>query len=232
MQLALMPSTIICSRSECCLRLLHATDECTQQRPPDAAIRAARLSPRLEAAQQLLKQSSLPSSRFLCLPLSGARLCRKAASRHACRRTPLLRVNLNDAAAVSAAPHACSDCACLPVVPYKPPMHAYRRTLTAEPTASTQQCLWCRCATLLIRHSIQLDCDAALTWIRAGPRPAAELAHNKTLQSKNRYLSVLHKSTRRVTCWYLSSSIKTIISGVRTRLDSGKTFEYCATAGR
>ena len=83
--------------------------------------------------------------------------------------------------------------------PTSPPMHAYRRPLTAEPTASTQQCLWCRCATLLIRHSIQLDCDAALTWIRAGPRPAAELAHNKTLQSKNRCLPALRKSTRRVT---------------------------------
>ena len=34
MQLALMPSTIICSRSACCLRLLHATDECTRQMQP------------------------------------------------------------------------------------------------------------------------------------------------------------------------------------------------------
>ena len=40
--------------------------------PPDAAIRAARLSPRPQAAQHLLKWSSLPSSRLLCLPLSGA----------------------------------------------------------------------------------------------------------------------------------------------------------------
>ena len=39
---------------------------------PDAAIRAARLSLRLQAAQHLLKRSSLPSSRLLCLPLSGA----------------------------------------------------------------------------------------------------------------------------------------------------------------
>ena len=36
--------------------------------PPDAAIRAAHLSLRLQAAQHL---SSLPSSRLLCLPLSG-----------------------------------------------------------------------------------------------------------------------------------------------------------------
>ena len=36
------PSTIICLRSACCLRLLHA---CRVMHPPDAAIRAARLSP-------------------------------------------------------------------------------------------------------------------------------------------------------------------------------------------
>ena len=40
--------------------------------PPDAAIRAARLSLRLQAAQHLLKRLSLPSSRLLCLSLSGA----------------------------------------------------------------------------------------------------------------------------------------------------------------
>ena len=76
-----------------------ATAECKlHTRCSDAAIRAARLSPRLEAAQHLLKQSnlpsSLPSSRLLCLPLSGARLCLKAA-------------------------HSCSDCACLPAFPDK-----------------------------------------------------------------------------------------------------------------
>ena len=63
------------------------------------------------------------------------------------------------------------------------PMHAYRRTphLTSESTASTLRCG----ATLLIRLSIQLDySDAAftLTLTRAGPMPAAESAHNKTLQ--------------------------------------------------
>ena len=36
-----------------------------------------------------------------------------------CRRTPLIRVNCADATAVVALPHACSDCACLPVVPDK-----------------------------------------------------------------------------------------------------------------
>ena len=39
---------------------------------PDAAIRAARLSLRLQAVQHLLKRSSLPSSRLLCLPLISA----------------------------------------------------------------------------------------------------------------------------------------------------------------
>ena len=43
--------------------------------PPDAGIRAASRSQRLEAAQQLLKWSSLPSSRLLCLPPSCAMLC-------------------------------------------------------------------------------------------------------------------------------------------------------------
>ena len=69
------PSTIICSRSACCLRLLHAY---RRKHPPDAATSATRLSPRLEAAQHLLKRSSLalPSSRLLCLPLS----CPKGSS--------------------------------------------------------------------------------------------------------------------------------------------------------
>ena len=80
--------------------------------------RAARLSPLLEAAQHLLKRSSLPASHLLCLPLIGAQLC-EAAPRHACRRTPLLRVNGADAAAFAELPCACSNCACLPVVPDK-----------------------------------------------------------------------------------------------------------------
>ena len=57
--------------------------------------------------------------------------------------------------------------------------------LCTESTASTLRRFWCRDATLLIRFSIQLDySDAAftLTLTRAGPMPAAELAHNKTLQ--------------------------------------------------
>ena len=89
------------------------------------------LNYRLEAAQHVFKRSSLPSSRLRCLTLSGAASCllclpagRQAAPRtaaHACRRNSLLRVNCADAAAVAAPPpHACSDFACLPVVPDKP----------------------------------------------------------------------------------------------------------------
>ena len=57
--------------------------------------------------------------------------------------------------------------------------------LTSESTASTLRRFWRRGATLLIRLSIQLDySDAAftLTLTLAGPMPAAESAHNKTLQ--------------------------------------------------
>ena len=134
-------------------------------RPPDAAIHAVRLSPHLEAAQHLLKRLSLPSSRLLCLPLICNRLCREAAPRHACRRTPLLRFNRADTAAVVALPRACSDC-------------ALRR----------------RDAALLIRHDIQIHYSNAAftsTVVQAGPRPAAESAHNMTLQliSKNKICS-------------------------------------------
>ena len=108
------PSTVICSRRACCLRLLlaNAPSRCS------AAIRAARLSPRLQAAL-LLPACACPSAGLqVCL----LRPCcaRKAAPRHACRRTPLLRVSCADAAAVAAPSHACLDCVYLPVVPDKP----------------------------------------------------------------------------------------------------------------
>ena len=63
--------------------------------------------------------SSLPSSHLLFLPLSGARLRRKAA-------------------------HACSDCACLPALPDK--LRLYTTVvgpLTSESTASTLLLLRC-----------------------------------------------------------------------------------------
>ena len=68
------------------------------------------------------------------------------------------------------------------------PLHAYRKTPLLRVhciDAATTPAVWCRGATLLIRLSIQLDYSDApftltLTW--AGPIPAAESAHNKTLQ--------------------------------------------------
>ena len=71
-----------------------------------------------EVARYLLKRLGLPHT--CCAHPSAAPGCaRKTAPRHACRRTPLIRVNCADAAAVAALPHTCSDCACLPVVPDK-----------------------------------------------------------------------------------------------------------------
>ena len=69
--------------------------------PPASAQPVYPLSLLLEAAQYLLKRSILPSSRLRC---------RKG---RACCRTPLLRVNRADAAAVAAMPPACLGCACL-----------------------------------------------------------------------------------------------------------------------
>ena len=48
--------------------------------PPDAAIRAASLSPRPQAVQHLHKCLSLPSSRLLCLSLNGAASCARKAT--------------------------------------------------------------------------------------------------------------------------------------------------------
>ena len=76
-QLALLqraPSTIICSRSACC------SSCCMRMHPPDAAIRAASLSPRPQAVQHLHKCLSLPSSRLLCLSLNGAASCARKAT--------------------------------------------------------------------------------------------------------------------------------------------------------
>ena len=70
---------------------------------PNAAIHVACLSLRLEATQPAILTPIVQRS-----PKSAC-CARKAARSLACRRTPLLRVNLP--------PHACSDCAWLPVVP-------------------------------------------------------------------------------------------------------------------
>ena len=66
---------------------LDAFDCYRRMRP---RIRAVRLSQHLEAAQHLLKQPSLPSSRLLRLTLSSAFCARTTAPRHACRRTTLI----------------------------------------------------------------------------------------------------------------------------------------------
>ena len=50
-------------------------------------------------------------------PSAAPGCARKTTPRHCCCRTPLIRVNCADAAAVATLPHAYSDCACLPVVP-------------------------------------------------------------------------------------------------------------------
>ena len=106
--------------------LTNAPSRCSH--PP------ARPTPRLG---HLLEWSSLPSSRLPCLPSESVAplVCRLRRTRHACLRTPLLRVTCADAAAVVAPPHACSGCAYLPAVPDKPRL--CHRPLTSESTALT-----------------------------------------------------------------------------------------------
>ena len=71
---------------------------------------------------------------------AGPSAARKAAPRHACRRTTLLRVICANAAAAAAPPHAGSECTCLPVVPDKPRRYLLvAGPLTSESTALT---LW------------------------------------------------------------------------------------------
>ena len=83
---------------------------------------------------------------------------------------------------------ACSDCACLPAVLDKQRLCTpVVGPLTSESTALTLLKLRRRGAALLIRHNIQMNSSNAafkLTLVLAGPRPAAESAHNKNLQSR------------------------------------------------
>ena len=72
---------------------------------PDLAVEPAMLTPAVPSPQRRRK---------------SAGCARQAASRSACHRTPSFLVNCAHIAAAAAPPHACSDCACLPVVPYKP----------------------------------------------------------------------------------------------------------------
>ena len=79
------------------------------------------------AASRRSHPRGLPARKPRCTCSSG-RACQphaccaypSTAPRHAWRWTPLIRVNCADATAVAALPHACSDCACLPVMPDKP----------------------------------------------------------------------------------------------------------------
>ena len=93
-------------------RLLLEADacECTLQMQPSARpvyLRAYR--PRSTCSSG---RACHPHACYVC-PSAGQQFCRllcarKAAPRHACRRTPLLRASCADAAAVAAPPHACS----------------------------------------------------------------------------------------------------------------------------
>ena len=97
------------------MRLLHAyrvlqTDapsRCSHAHGPSIP------GPGSPAAAQAVEPCACPSS--------APQVCRLRPKGHACRRTPLLRVNRADAAALAAPPHACSDYACPPVV--APRMH-------------------------------------------------------------------------------------------------------------
>ena len=71
---------------------------------PDLAVEPAMLTPAVPSPQRRRK---------------SAGCARQAASRSACHRTPSFLVNCAHIAAAAAPPHACSDCACLPVVPDK-----------------------------------------------------------------------------------------------------------------
>ena len=89
---------------------------------------------------------------------NSAGCARKGAPCHAYCRTPLLRVTCANAAATAAPPHACSDCACLPVVPDKPCLCTpVVGPLTSEFTALMLPWLLRRGASVLLRRSIQID---------------------------------------------------------------------------
>ena len=106
--------------------------------PPDAAIRAARLSPRLQpapAARAAPAQALEPGILTPAVPAperrhKSAGCAREAAPRHACCRTPLLRANCADAAAVcGSASRLLSLRLCLSACGARQasPLHSYRR---------------------------------------------------------------------------------------------------------
>ena len=130
----------------------------------DAAIRAARLSPRLQATQHLLKRQSLPSSRLPCLPLSGAASLPTVPERPL-PASPAVRP-LSSESAVSA-------------------LQRLRLRLTSAQTAPV--CLWCptsrasaRLSTLSSGHSPQSATESA-TWTL---RRSAPLSHCQSRSPK------------------------------------------------
>ena len=164
------PSTIICSGSACCFRLLHAY---RRMHPPDAAIREAYRSPRL-GSSAAPAWAVRPASLTPAVHTPQGRCCAtKTAPRHACHtcshRTPLIRVNCADAAAVAALLHAFSDCACLLVVLWHP-LHWYCG------------CCGAAAAPYLFDTAFKLTAASTATLVLASPRLAAESALNKTLQ--------------------------------------------------
>ena len=155
----------------------------------DAAIRAARLSPRLQAAQHLPERRACHPHACCACPSAAPQVYRLCLKGHDYRRTPLLRVNSAHAPAAAASPHVGSDSAfltssasaCLSSGPPPPsPLHGH----CGDPTAIATSALL-----LTGSHALLLEGSKPPTLFlqqlaRAGRRPAAESAHNKTLQSR------------------------------------------------
>ena len=100
------------------LTLLHANapSRCSHPHSQSIPAPAGRVAP-AQAVEPAILTPAVPAPEWR---RKSAGCARKASPLHACRRSPLLRVNCAHAAAAAAQPHACSDCACLPVMPDKP----------------------------------------------------------------------------------------------------------------
>ena len=114
----------------------------------------ARLSPRLEAAQHLLKRSSPPSSRLLFLPRSGAASLPDVPERPL-PATPAVGTLSSESTVPT--PRWCSDCACLPGCPRSRLCTPVVGPHTSESTASTLLPLQRRGAAQPFRRRIQID---------------------------------------------------------------------------
>ena len=202
-QLALQqsaPSTVICLRSACCLKLLHANAlfRCSHPRGPSIPAPASHAAP-AKAAEPAILTPAVPA------PQRGrksADCARKAAPSIACSTTPLLRVSCVGAAAVAAPPHVCSDCACLPVVPDKPRICTLVDVVVGPLTSECDRVRYMDAAAFSSPKSLPVTVsEVTSTQARrlqasnpvsnqlqqlspACRRPAAESAHNKTLQFK------------------------------------------------